>query len=62
MQIQVVDDWKLDLAKGFMTVLGFDARYYLGLDRKKYIGSDCVALLSFGSERICFSSAAWIIG
>ena len=54
MQIQVVDDWKLDLAKGFMTVLGFDARHYLGLDRKSILAFRLSGATSFGSERILF--------
>lgn len=54
MQIQIVDDWKLNLAKGFMTVLGFDARHYIGLDRKTILALRFSGATSFGSERILF--------
>ncbi len=54
MQIEVVDKWKLDLAKGFMTVMGFDARQYIGLDRKTILALRLAGATSFGSERILF--------
>jgi len=54
MQIQIVDDWKLNLAKGFMTVLGFDARHYIGLDRRTILAMRLSGATSYGSERILF--------
>ncbi len=54
MQIQVVDDWKLDLSKGFMTVLGFDARQYIGLDRRTILALRGAGATSYGSEKILF--------
>jgi len=54
MQVQIVDDWKLNLAKGFMTVIGFDARHYIGVDRKSILALRLSGATSFGSERILF--------
>ena len=49
-----MDDWKLNLAKGFMTVLGFDARHYIGLDRRSILALRLSGATSYGSERILF--------
>ncbi len=54
MEIQIVDDWKVNLGKGFMTVLGFDARHYISLDRKTILAMRLSGATSFGSERILF--------
>ncbi|MEO5583487.1 MAG: BamA/TamA family outer membrane protein, partial [Saprospiraceae bacterium] len=54
MDIQIVDNWKLNLAKGFMTVMGFDARHYIGLDRKTILAFRLSGATSFGSEQILF--------
>jgi outer membrane protein assembly factor BamA len=54
MDIQIVDNWRLNLAKGFMTVAGFDARHYLGLDRKSILAFRLSGATSFGSEHILF--------
>ena len=54
MQVHIVDDWKLNLAKGFMTVLGFDARHYIGVDRKSILALRLSGATSYGSERILF--------
>lgn len=54
MQIQIVDDWKFDLSKGFMTVMGFDVREYIGLDRRTILALRGAGATSFGSEQILF--------
>ena len=54
MDIQIVDSWHLNLAKGFMTVAGFDARHYIGLDRKSILAFRLSGATSFGSENILF--------
>lgn len=55
MEIQVFDQWSLNLAKGFMTVLGFDGRYYQRLDRHSIAAVRLTGATSLGSERILYS-------
>lgn len=55
MQIQLFDPWSLNLAKGFMTVLGFDGRYYQRLDRHSIAAVRLSGSTSLGSERILYS-------
>ena len=45
---------KLQFNKGFMTVLGFDARHYVSLDRRSLIAVRGTGATSFGSERILY--------
>lgn len=45
---------KLQFNKGFMTVLGFDARHYVSLDRRSLFAVRATGATSFGSERILF--------
>lgn len=45
---------KLQFNKGFMTVLGFDARHYVSLDRRSLFAIRATGATSLGSERILY--------
>ncbi len=45
---------KLQFNNGFMTVLGFDARHYISLDRRTLFALRGTGATSFGSERILY--------
>ncbi|HUR29880.1 MAG TPA: hypothetical protein VMZ69_00540 [Saprospiraceae bacterium] len=45
---------KLQFNQGFMTVLGFDARHYVSLDRRSLFAIRATGATSFGSERILY--------
>ncbi|MEP6795719.1 MAG: BamA/TamA family outer membrane protein, partial [Saprospiraceae bacterium] len=45
---------KLQFNKGFMTVLGFDARHYVSLDRRSILAFRMTGATSLGSERILY--------
>lgn len=45
---------KLQFNKGFMTVLGFDARHYVSLDRRSVFAIRATGATSLGSERILY--------
>ncbi len=45
---------KLQFNKGFMTVIGFDARHYVSLDRRSLLAFRATGATSFGSERILY--------
>ncbi|MGB4849711.1 MAG: BamA/TamA family outer membrane protein, partial [Saprospiraceae bacterium] len=45
---------KLQFNKGFMTVLGFDARHYVSLDRRSLLAFRMTGATSLGSERILY--------
>ncbi|MEP6646730.1 MAG: hypothetical protein ABJC12_06550, partial [Saprospiraceae bacterium] len=45
---------KLQFNKGFMTVLGFDARHYVSLDRRSILAFRFTGATSIGSERILY--------
>ena len=45
---------KLQFDEGFMTVLGFDARHYISLDRRSILAFRGTGATSFGSERILY--------
>ena len=47
-------DKKFQFNKGFMTVLGLDARHYVSLDRRSIFAARLMAASSFGSERILY--------
>lgn len=47
-------DWSLKLNKGFMTVVGFDARHYQRLDRRSILALRLAGATSFGSERMLY--------
>lgn len=53
-EIDFIDGFNFDLAEGFMTVVGFDARHYQRLDRHSILAVRAAAATSFGSERILF--------
>jgi hypothetical protein len=46
--------WGLRLNKGFMTVIGFDARHYQLLDRRSILALRFAGATSFGSEKILY--------
>ena len=48
------EDEKFQFDKGFMTVLGLDARHYVPLDRRSIFAVRLTAASSFGSERILY--------
>ncbi len=45
---------KLQFNKGFMTVLGFDGRHYVSLDRRSLLAFRLTGATSLGSERILY--------
>ena len=47
-------NWSLRFNKGFMTVIGLDARHYQPLDRRSIFAVRVAAATSFGSERILY--------
>ncbi|MCC6459099.1 MAG: PD40 domain-containing protein [Saprospiraceae bacterium] len=47
-------NWSLKFNKGFMTVLGLDARHYQRLDRRSILAVRLAAATTFGSERILY--------
>jgi hypothetical protein len=47
-------NWSLRLNKGFMTVVGLDARHYQPLDRRSILAVRLAAATTFGSERILY--------
>lgn len=44
----------LDFNSGFMTVMAFDARHYLPLDRRSILAARLAGATTFGSERILY--------
>lgn len=46
--------WSLKFNKGFMTVLGLDARHYQMLDRRSQIALRVAGATSFGSEKMLY--------
>lgn len=53
-QVSLVDDFQFNLNKGFMTVVGLDARHYQRLDRHSIIAARLAGATSFGSEKILY--------
>lgn len=47
-------NWSLKLNKGFMTVIGFDARHYQMLDRRSQLAIRMAGATSFGSEKMLY--------
>lgn len=47
-------NWSLRFNKGFMTVVGLDARHYQPLDRRSILAVRLAAATTFGSERILY--------
>lgn len=47
-------NWSLKLNKGFMTVVGFDARHYQMLDRRSQLAIRVAGATSFGSEKMLY--------
>ena len=52
--VELVDNFKVDLNEGFMTVLGVDARHYQRLDKHSILAARFAAATTFGSERILY--------
>jgi hypothetical protein len=52
LQIDFVDKLQFNVNKGFMTVLGFDARHYARLDRHSIFAIRAAGSTSIGSEKI----------
>jgi hypothetical protein len=50
-QVDFIDNFSVDFRKGFMTVLGFDARHYQRLDKKSIFAIRLAGATSFGSEK-----------
>ncbi len=48
------NEWKPRFNTGFMTVIGFDARHYLPLDRRSILALRLAGASTFGSERILY--------
>lgn len=53
-EIDFVNGFNFDLAEGFMTVVGLDARHYQRLDKHSILALRAAGATSFGSERILF--------
>jgi hypothetical protein len=53
-QIDFIDNFQFDLADGFMTVVGFDARHYQRLDKHSILAIRAAGASSFGSEKILY--------
>ncbi|MFN0035894.1 MAG: BamA/TamA family outer membrane protein [Saprospiraceae bacterium] len=47
-------NWSLKLNKGFMTIVGFDARHYQMLDRRSQLALRVAGATSFGSEKMLY--------
>ena len=47
-------DWSFRFNKGFMTVIGLDARHYQLLDRRSILAVRLAAATTFGSEKILY--------
>ena len=47
-------DWSLSFNKGFMTVIGLDARHYQMLDRRSILALRLAGGTTFGSEKILY--------
>ena len=52
--IDLLDNVTFDFQKGFMTVLGIDARHYQRLDKHSIFAARLAGYTSFGSERILY--------
>ena len=52
--IDLLDNVSFDFKKGFMTVLGVDARHYQRLDKHSIFAMRLAAYTSFGSEKILY--------
>jgi hypothetical protein len=53
-QLDLLDDVSFDFGKGFMTVIGFDARHYQRLDKHSILAVRAAGASSFGSEKILY--------
>lgn len=53
-QVDIGDHSSFNFGKGFMTVLGLDARHYLRLDKRSVFATRLAAATSFGSEKIIY--------
>lgn len=53
--VELIDDFKVDLGSGVMTVLGVDARHYQRLDKRSILAARFAAGTSFGSEKILYT-------
>lgn len=53
-QLDLLDNVKFSVGKGFMTVIGFDARHYQRLDKHSILAVRAAGASSFGSEKILY--------
>lgn len=53
-QVDFIDNFEFNLADGFMTVLGFDARHYQRIDKHSILAIRAAGATSFGSEKILY--------
>jgi hypothetical protein len=53
-ELNTAPDWSLRLNKGFMTVIGLDARHYQLLDRRSILALRLAGATTFGSERMLY--------
>ncbi len=53
-QVDFIDNFEFNLADGFMTVIGFDARHYQRLDKHSILAIRAAGASSFGSEKILY--------
>jgi hypothetical protein len=54
MEISLSDPFKFEMKKGYLGVIGFDARHYLRLDRKSILAIRGAGATTFGSEKILY--------
>ena len=52
--IEVGNDFRFDLSRGFTTVVGFDARHYIPALRHSVLALRSAGAVSFGSDRILY--------
>lgn len=53
-QVDLIDDLQFDLADGYTTVVGVDARHYQRLDKHSIFAVRAAGATSFGSEKMLF--------
>ena len=53
-ELNTQPEWSLRLNKGFMTVVGLDARHYQMLDRRSILALRVAGATTFGSEKILY--------
>ncbi len=53
-QVDLIDNFTFDFSKGFLTVVGLDARHYQRLDKHSIFAARVAGATSFGSQKMLF--------